>query len=915
MSNKMRFNRLCQAIVCTITESKTRFVIVAHLTLIAFFFSPFLLRGMKLIASSDNKFHLVPNYFFSLRALVQGDLGLWNPYIACGINFTGSTHNYVYSPFNWILFLLPEQYFHLGLTVRIFIEMWLVGVFGFLAFTAALGSRKWAFFSSLNYQLCSLMFLGTTLYPALTTMLLATITTYLLFTMGQRKLYISFALLTLSIATMFLSGHIVYVAYIMLSVILLYAFFTLTHPAAIVCQAKYWGVFALAVMISASIGAVRLLPFAEALRDGTRLLDSIANLGFQDVIFLHYFAFIPETLGVNFASSEPVLAALGFKGHIHGAASFYMGAASISLVIWSLIAIRKNKPIKILTLMFLPIWLWLMNVQPIAGVFNIGFFPLLHPLGSLYLLPMGMCLMVGYIAKHIEEHPTSVSTEKILIFLLVCGLVLLGVVSVWLKVYPHILGNVRLAGVITLVLLFVSYLLFENALVRPPLKRLVAALILLSVAGIYYLILPQEVKNFLQEKGSSYVFRLGAMYLLTSLAFISTLLLTVLFFVMNSRFRNVSGIATAVALLVLLGVLIIPFTGFSKHPSMPESFLLVVMGSARFVLVSVLLVILLSSLKTRKLETKYFLLVLLLVSLGDLLPFNKIYSRIVTEPFFKRKSLYPALTTPGEILGAESKVALDLENYRVNHPHLVLGLSGNEIETNIPNYYGVRLYGGLNSQFSKKYTSFIRNFDYGDQALASSIAHTIEDPRFLDLVGARYDVGKAGEVSIRPNALSRFMLFTHFEAIENETAALARLKAVEFNPLTTIVLRDEPAIDSSEYPEKAVMVQTTHATPSRVELNIITKKPAVLFFGDSYDEGWRVFINGKQGTIIPANFQFMATTVGTGQSRIIFKFEPVTFTASVIVAKTAIGLFLLITLVLWIYPRIAEKYQLQNSVA
>ena len=96
---------------------------------------------------------------------------------------------------------------------------------------------------------------------------------------------------------------------------------------------------------------------------------------------------------------------------------------------------------------------------------------------------------------------------------------------------------------------------------------------------------------------------------------------------------------------------------------------------------------------------------------------------------------------------------MDLENYRVNHPHLVLGLSGNEIETNIPNYYRVRLYGGLNSQFSKKYTSFIRNFDYGDQALASSIAHTIEDPRFLDLVGARYDVGKAGEVSIRQRTI------------------------------------------------------------------------------------------------------------------------------------------------------------------
>ena len=65
---------------------------------------------MKLIASSDNKFHLVPNYFFSLQALVQGDLGLWNPYIACGINFTGSTITSLF-PVQLDPFLLPEQSF------------------------------------------------------------------------------------------------------------------------------------------------------------------------------------------------------------------------------------------------------------------------------------------------------------------------------------------------------------------------------------------------------------------------------------------------------------------------------------------------------------------------------------------------------------------------------------------------------------------------------------------------------------------------------------------------------------------------------------------------------------------------------------------------------------------------------------
>src|SRR5258707_9327565 len=46
---------------------------------------------------------------------------------------------------------------------------------------------------------------------------------------------------------------------------------------------------------------------------------------------------------------------------------------------------------------------------------------------------------------------------------------------------------------------------------------------------------------------------------------------------------------------------------------------------------------------------------------------------------------------------AKMELRIDPRHYRVNNPHMALKLAGSEIEANIPSVYGVRSYGGVNS--------------------------------------------------------------------------------------------------------------------------------------------------------------------------------------------------------------------------
>ncbi|KKL62001.1 hypothetical protein LCGC14_2189590, partial [marine sediment metagenome] len=153
----------------------------------------------------------------------------------------------------------------------------------------------------------------------------------------------------------------------------------------------------------------------------------------------------------------------------------------------------------------------------------------------------------------------------------------------------------------------------------------------------------------------------------------------------------------------------------------------------------------------------------------------------------------PTATPPGASPVPPSPVPpspsekFNLADYRVNDPHVVLGLSGHELETNLPTVYGLRCFGGVDAMKGQRFMRFLASFEPTVRQKGGGLASAFTTPRLLDLTGCRYGRGvRVGQV--RETALSRFMLFEGFEILPDDQAVLERLKSPSFDPLRTIVL-------------------------------------------------------------------------------------------------------------------------------
>jgi len=93
-----------------------------HFFLALIVFSPVIFQGKLLVGSTDNYYHHIPNLLFSLRAFQAGELGLWNPHLYAGIDFSASAHNFIYYPGNWPLFFFPEKCLFVLFTLKVFLR-------------------------------------------------------------------------------------------------------------------------------------------------------------------------------------------------------------------------------------------------------------------------------------------------------------------------------------------------------------------------------------------------------------------------------------------------------------------------------------------------------------------------------------------------------------------------------------------------------------------------------------------------------------------------------------------------------------------------------------------------------------------------------------------------------------------------
>ena len=253
---------------------------------------------------------------------------------------------------------------------------------------------------------------------------------------------------------------------------------------------------------------------------------------------------------------------------------------------------------------------------------------------------------------------------------------------------------------------------------------------------------------------------------------------------------------------------------------------------------------------------------------------------------------------------------IDLASYRVNHVDPINGFSANNRMTNLAIVAGTPTYAGVDSDLPRDFVEFLKVFrDLGSNWLhRAGLYSTIEDERFLDLIGVAYDIGASGNVVSRPNAIPRFAAFPDYEVRNNQSALLQRLRAKAFDPAKTVLLQSEPGVSHARTAGTGRFQHLAYATPGadHLSLKITAETPRLILFNDRFSHHWQAYWNGKPLQIIRANGIFMAVALPDGAGDLTFVFRPQLFITLATIAAITAFLLLLLGVAALFWPRLVR---------
>jgi hypothetical protein len=123
-------------------------------------------------------------------------------------------------------------------------------------------------------------------------------------------------------------------------------------------------------------------------------------------------------------------------------------------------------------------------------------------------------------------------------------------------------------------------------------------------------------------------------------------------------------------------------------------------------------------------------------------------------------------------------------------------------------------------------------------------------------------------------ALPRATLFSNWEIVTNDQAALARLTERSFDPAQAIVLTKPLPTQPSGTNLDLTAVKITSYKPADIHLEATPTKPSVLMMADKYDPDWQVFIDGKRGEVLKVNYLMRGVYLEPGKHEVEFRFRP-----------------------------------------
>ncbi len=267
------------------------------------------------------------------------------------------------------------------------------------------------------------------------------------------------------------------------------------------------------------------------------------------------------------------------------------------------------------------------------------------------------------------------------------------------------------------------------------------------------------------------------------------------------------------------------------------------------------------------------------------------------------------------------------------------------IEKNIPSYFGLYSVEGYDALFSQQYGELLYTIKNNGQ-LTSQIHRTDVDLkqaaeveplgdnlarlRIMSLLGVKYILEtKLGEnkdkLSIEKrfptqlftiaweddswriweykNALSRTFFVPSYRKELNKEKTVETLLDPSFDYRKTVILEEDiPKRYQLLSNIKEDLINTNSVDivsykPDQVVLNVIAKQPGIVFLSDTFYPGWNVYVDGEKTKLYRANYAFRAVPVLEGSHRVIFQFQPKSFTYSIWISAVGIVIFIYLLLI------------------
>ena len=134
-----------------------------------------------------------------------------------------------------------------------------------------------------------------------------------------------------------------------------------------------------------------------------------------------------------------------------------------------------------------------------------------------------------------------------------------------------------------------------------------------------------------------------------------------------------------------------------------------------------------------------------------------------------------------------------------------------------------------------------------------------------------YRLVYSGEVDAYENTarLPRAFVVPRWEVVGDETTALARIRAPDFNPRLKVVLCCEAGNHSEQSTEGQFReAEILRRLPNQVMIR--ATGPGVLVLGDSYFPGWAT----EGFHLYQADYLFRGVVLGEGRQTVIFSYHP-----------------------------------------